>query len=122
MTDPHFSASPDVCGLEGLPAMTPDSIGLQGPFADSLFDLGAPGADLEGDGFMEAVTLEDARGLTVFTDSDGDGSVDHVSTVRFDGSYDSWRLAGTAPEPPDGPAEAAAIAPARWERIDHGWI
>ena len=87
-------------------------------------------ADLDGDGFMEAVTLGDDRGLTVYTDADGDGTVDHVSTVRFDGSYDSWRLAnptegvpfgGFVNEAREDGGEGSPV-PARWERIDHGHI
>jgi hypothetical protein len=131
MTDPFpdptgISGSPDVCGLEGAPLAGPDSLGLHVPVTGGVLDLGSPEADLDGDGFMEAVTLQDVRGLTVFTDADGDGTVDHVSTVRFDGSYDSWRLANPAAGVPFGgftnEPSAAEPTPARWERIDHGWI
>ena len=137
MTDPLFGSeafdqqpAPDVCGLEGAPLAEASSLGLHVPVGDSVLDLGAPEADLDGDGFMEAVTLGDDRGLTVYTDADGDCTVDHVSTVRFDGSYDSWRLAnptegvafgGFVNEERDG-SPATSPVPARWERIDHGHI
>ncbi|MDN4507431.1 hypothetical protein [Dietzia maris] len=66
----------------------------------------------------------------MYTDADGDGTVDHVSTVRFDGSYDSWRLANPAEGVPFGGFTNEARgdttgdfpSPARWERIDHGHI
>ncbi len=137
MTDPLFGPdspdqrpAPDVCGLQGAPLAEASSLGLHVPVGQDVLDLGAPEADLDGDGFMEAVTLGDDRGLTVYTDSDGDGTVDHVSTVRFDGTYDSWRLAnpteglpfgGFTNETLDGRPGPSPVA-ARWERIDHGQI
>lgn len=137
MTDPLFgsgpseySAVPDVCGLADAPLAEPSSLGLHVPVGDGVLDLGSPEADLDGDGFMEAVTRGDDRGLTVYTDVDGDGAVDHVSTVRFDGSYDSWRLAnptggvpfgGFTNEPHSGPPGSQPPS-ARWERIDYGHI
>ena len=127
---PEHAAAPDVCGLEGAPLADPSSLGLHVPVGGDVLDLGSPEADLDGDGFMEAVTRGDVRGLTVYTDVDGDGTVDHVSTVRFDGSYDSWRLANPTEGVPFGGftneahqyAPGEAPAPARWERIDHGHI
>lgn len=128
--EPAHYAVPDVCGLDGAPLAEPSSLGLHVPVGGDVLDLGSPEADLDGDGFMEAVTLGDGRGLTVYTDVDGDGTVDHVSTVRFDGSYDSWRLANPAEGVPFGGftnetnAESPDLppTPARWERIDHGHI
>lgn len=137
MTDPFIGPdalgpqpAPDVCGLQGAPLAEPSSLGLHVPVGDDVLDLGSPEADLDGDGFMEAVTLGDDRGLTVFTDADGDGTVDHVSTVRFDGSYDSWRLANPTEGVPFGgftneardAVTGESPPPARWERIDHGHI
>ena len=124
---PVTPSLPDVCGLEYATTADPTSPGLQFPGlqfpgVDGPLDVGAPEADLSGDGFMEAVTLHDDRGLTVYTDTDGDGAVDHLSTVRFDGSYDSWRLTGRDGGGTDRPepAQEGTVAPARWERIDHG--
>ncbi|MFL0578885.1 DUF6802 family protein [Dietzia sp. 179-F 9C3 NHS] len=123
---PHHAESPDVCGLEGAHLAAPDSLGLHVPVAGGVLDLGSPEADLDGDGFMEAVTLQDVRGLTVYTDVDGDGTVDHVSTVRFDGSYDSWRLTNPIAGVPFGgftnEPSTSTPTPARWERTDHGHI
>nr|WP_205570506.1 DUF6802 family protein [Corynebacterium lactis] len=41
-------------------------------------------------GEESSVTLADDSGLSVYSDLDGDGEVDHVTTVRFDGSWESW--------------------------------
>lgn len=113
------TSGPDVCGLDGAPLASADSLGLHVPVGDGVLDLGSPEADLDGDGFMEAVTRDDGRGLTVYTDVDGDGTVDHISTVRFDGTYDSWRLANPTAGVPfggftneSGPAPASTSAPA----------
>src|SRR5699024_6821377 len=87
---------PDVCGLDGAPLASADSLGLHVPVGSGVRDLVSPEAYLDGDGFMEAVTRDDERRLSVYANVGGDGIVDHVSTVRFDGSYDSWRLANPA--------------------------
>ena len=42
---------------------------------------GAPG---------DSVTLADAGGTSVYADLDGDGVVDHISSVHADGHYDVW--------------------------------
>ncbi|WP_333620105.1 DUF6802 family protein [Dietzia sp.] len=83
---------PVVCGVDGLPAATENSLSFRMPLASEILDIGIPEADMDGDGFMEALTLQDERGLTVYSDADGDRAIDRVSTVRFDGTYDSWEL------------------------------
>ncbi|QGU05694.1 DUF6802 family protein [Corynebacterium comes] len=47
------------------------------------------GEQLELDGAVgDSVTLTDPGGTTVYADLDGDGVVDHISSVHQDGGYD----------------------------------
>ena len=91
---------PDVvCGLGDAAALGNGDAGT-GMVIDiggELFDLGAGTADTDSDGVADSVTLADDRGLSIFTDVDGDGTVDHVTTVLFDGTWETWRADGEIP-------------------------
>ena len=122
-------------GLDGL-----DGIG------DLRLDLGDDQFHLEG-GPGESVTLADAGGTTVYADLDGDGVVDHISSLHADGGFDvftadphraAWGLA--VPDPVRTPAEeplswgldpettpekvtdgsGKTLEKAGWHRIEHG--
>ena len=119
--------------------------GLDGGGALRL-DLGGEHHLLDGDP-GDSVTLADVDGTTVYADLDGDGVIDHISSVHADGRYDIWttdphRAAwGLAvPEPvkpqsgeplawglagmvtPESVASNQGISgeKARWRRIDGG--
>ena len=122
-------------GLDGLDGTGGLHLDLGGEH--HLLD-GAPG---------DSVTLADAHGTSVYADLDGDGVVDHISSVHADGNYDVWtadphRAAWglTLPEPtkrsvpeaaawgladettPESGAGRPGISPenTRWRRIDGG--
>lgn len=44
-----------------------------------------------GVGQDSAMTFADDRGMAVYSDTTGDGCVDHLSVVGFDGSWSSWQ-------------------------------
>lgn len=120
------SGDPLLCGLGDFSPARGDSLGFRIPLADEVLDIGAPEADMDGDGFMEAVTLQDERGLTVYTDSDGDRAIDQVSTVRFDGTYDTWQLTNARQHTAfggfaNGDPRLNETSP-RWECTDWGTI
>lgn len=75
------------CGLEGatpiagVDAHSFEDAGLIVEVDGQLYDLGDDGG---------SVTLADDVGLSIYSDLDGDGTVDHVTTVRFDGTWESW--------------------------------
>ena len=122
-------------GLEGL-----DGTG------DLRLDLGDDHHLLEGDP-GDTVTLADAGGTTVYADLDGDGVIDHISTVHADGGYDvftadphraAWGLAVADPGsvradepaawglPPAVTPESGTLPPGKtwenagWHRIERG--
>lgn len=70
--------------LHGLgdPVGAGDGDRLHLQLGDELIELGG----VEGD----CVTLSDATGTTVYADLDGDGVVDHISSVHQDGGYDIY--------------------------------
>lgn len=93
MADGAFTNQP--AGMPcGLDAATPidsrlaadvDGAGLVVEIDGQLYDLGND----EG-----SITLADDSGLSIYSDLDGDGTVDHVTTVRFDGTWESWSADG----------------------------
>ena len=83
-------------GLEVITAGTPAGEGdLTLRIGEDEYALGAAGAD--------SVTLSDSNGITIYADLDGDGEVDHISSIHGDGGFDvysadphraAWGLAG----------------------------
>ncbi|MDO5511245.1 hypothetical protein [Corynebacterium sp.] len=98
--------------LHGLEALA-GSGDLRLELGDDQFHLeGEPG---------DAVTLADAEGMTVYADLDGDGIIDHISSVHADGGVDvfttdphraAWGLAVPDPE------VAPAVTPLSWGLAD----
>lgn len=95
----------------------------------------------------DSVTLADAAGTTVYADLDGDGIIDHISSVHHDGGYDiftadphraAWGLVAGTPEnlpsgggrtwglPPNPTPEKGPVVPGEnrgkpgWHRIERG--
>lgn len=76
-------------GLHGLPE---DVIG--GDFADAddeVLRLRIAGREWELESTHgDPVTLVDAEGMSTYADLDGDGEVDHISTVHTAGGFEVW--------------------------------
>lgn len=53
-------------------------------------------------GVEESVTIADDQGMSILSDTDGDGKVDYVSSVSYDGQWSAWRWMET------GEAEGAS--------------
>jgi len=125
----------DGLGLDGLD-------GLDGP--EDLPEFGANGAtpgdaadgslvldigggtyglpaphELDGTVGDAAVTLTDDRGMAVCTDTDGDGYVDRLSVVGFDGSWSSWRRTIDGRDTPGVPPSTPGSATDNWKIC--GW-
>lgn len=73
--------------------------------------------DLGPDAVEEAVTLTDGRGMAVCADTDGDGHVDRLSVVGFDGSWSSWERRPVPAPPPPPRAPTGPPPPPRTPRI-----
>lgn len=95
-------------GLGDLPVLA----GGEAPAGHLVLDIdgvsyGLPAShDLGPDAAEEAVTLTDDRGMAVCADTDGDGHVDRLSVVGFDGSWSSWErrpVPGEVAVPAAGP-------------------
>lgn len=67
-----------------------------------------PTVDLDGDAVLDTRAYADGDAVLVASDLDGDGYVDHATSVGADGEYSAWQ----AHRQPDGAL--------RWERTDHG--
>lgn len=87
----------DDIGLPGAAGVDPVMIGVDGPGTTGsglLLDLGDETFGLSGSCVLpgeESVTLADETGMTICADTDGDGRVDTLSVVTFDGGWSSWR-------------------------------
>ncbi|MGO1950298.1 MAG: DUF6802 family protein [Mycobacteriaceae bacterium] len=84
-------------GLPGAQGLEPAE-GTEGmlPGDGLLLDLDgvsyALPASADVPGVEESVTLTDDSGMTICSDTDGDGLVDYMSVVTFDGGWSAWRL------------------------------
>ncbi|HIW90981.1 MAG TPA: hypothetical protein H9870_04880 [Candidatus Corynebacterium avicola] len=79
-------------GLPGIGGLEPSETladGLTIDLGGVSYDLPAP---VTGDDLVEeSVTLTDDSGMTICSDTDGDGLVDYMSVVTFDGGWSAWR-------------------------------
>lgn len=99
------------CGLAGATPVDPGAAGAAGMVVrvgEAWFDLGDPGDP------GASVTLADDRGLSIYADRDGDGAVDHVTTVLFDGTWRTWS------DPAADGGEGAAADHGAWDAGDWG--
>lgn len=91
----------------------PESHSGASPGSNSSVDPGAnpsagPGSDpgarawYGSGGVEESVTIADDQGMSILSDTDGDGKVDYVSSVSYDGRWSAWRWIET------GEAEGAS--------------
>lgn len=93
----HGAGGPEAaCGLDAIRALAPGAhgTGMVLDIGGELYDLGPGLADTDADGRADSVTLADERGLSIYSDIDGDGAVDHVTTVLFDGTWETWTSGG----------------------------
>ena len=84
-------------GVEARSPATPCGLEAATPIDGQSADVGGAGLVVEVDGQLYdlgddegSITLADDSGLSIYSDLDGDGTVDHVTTVRFDGTWESW--------------------------------
>jgi hypothetical protein len=123
---PGAGELPDALGggaLPGDPGV--DDGGLLLDLGGETYGLSA--SLVEGDGSVGSVTLADDNGMTICADTDGDGAVDYLSVVGFDGSWSAWRRLGSvsgatgdAEEPTDGdPPATPGSATDNWNT--DGW-
>lgn len=92
--EPALSQPQALCGLSSAQPLADVSAanGLVVTIDGQVFDLGiagANGADVADGG---SITLADDRGLSIYADVDGDGAVDHVTTMLYDGSWQTWHV------------------------------
>ncbi len=119
----HFFDTPEDSPSAGMRGLSEATVLAEGQTGEGLVVV-VDGQAYDLGGHEDSVTLADAQGLSIYADLDGDGTVDHVTTVRFDGTWQSWALpeelsqqvassvAGTAAEAAAGTAAEAAVSPA----------
>ena len=114
----HFFDTPEDSPSAGMRGLSEATVLAEGQTGEGLVVV-VDGQAYDLGGHEDSVTLADAQGLSIYADLDGDGTVDHVTTVRFDGTWQSWALpeelsqqvassvAGTAAEAAVSPAPSA---------------
>lgn len=75
-------------GLHGLPEVSEDLGGMDSGAETLHLQIGDREWELASLG--ESATLADVNGMTIYADIDGDGEVDHISTVHADGTFEVW--------------------------------
>lgn len=73
----------------------------------------------------DSATVATDEGMSIFADTDGDGQVDYVSNVSFDGHWSAWRWLGEV-EKPGGVGESTPSYSGEkwdsrsWKCVDRG--
>ncbi|MBC6821640.1 DUF6802 family protein [Corynebacterium sp. LK33] len=110
-------------GAEARSPATPCGLEAATPIDGKSADVGGAGLVVEVDGQLYdlgddegSITLADDSGLSIYSDLDGDGTVDHVTTVRFDGTWESWSSDDVrAADAMGGAAVESASAAGKWD-------
>lgn len=110
-------------GVEARSPATPCGLEAATPIDGQSADVGGAGLVVEVDGQLYdlgddegSITLADDSGLSIYSDLDGDGTVDHVTTVRFDGTWESWSSDDVrATDAMGGAAAETASAVGKWD-------
>lgn len=97
-----FMPFPDV-STQPLDAIIPllgDRNALVGPSGEDTLLMEYKGVEylIPADLDAESATLTDGRGMNILADTDGDGRVDYVSAVDYNGTWSAWRWSQTTPE------------------------
>lgn len=82
--------------LDAIIPLIGDENALVGPSGDDMLLMEYNGEEyrIPADLDAESATLTDGRGMNILADTDGDGRVDYVSTVDYNGSWSAWRWQG----------------------------
>ena len=110
-------------GVEARSLATPCGLEAATPINGQSADVGGAGLVVEVDGQLYdlgddegSITLADDSGLSIYSDLDGDGTVDHVTTVRFDGTWESWSSDDVRAADAMGGAAAETVSAAgKWD-------
>ncbi|MCG7269404.1 hypothetical protein MHJ92_05110 [Corynebacterium amycolatum] len=110
-------------GVEAHSPATPCGLEAATPIDGQSADVGGAGLVVEVDGQLYdlgddegSITLADDSGLSIYSDLDGDGTVDHVTTVRFDGTWESWSSDDVRAADAIGGAAAETVSAAgKWD-------
>lgn len=110
-------------GVEAHSPATPCGLEAATPIDGQSADVGGAGLVVEVDGQLYdlgddegSITLADDSGLSIYSDLDGDGTVDHVTTVRFDGTWESWSSDDVRAADAMGGAAAETVSAAgKWD-------
>ena len=120
----YFSDQPaSEGGVEVRSPATPCGLHAATPIDGQSADVGGAGLVVEVDGQLYdlgddegSITLADDSGLSIYSDLDGDGTVDHVTTVRFDGTWESWSSDDVRAADAMGGAAAETVSAAgKWD-------
>lgn len=68
----------------------------------------------------ESATFTDEEGMSILADTDGDGRIDYVSHVTFDGQWSAWRWNDPAQHALANPPENATTRAETWH--EERWI
>ena len=110
-------------GMEARSPATPCGLEAATPIDGQSADVGGAGLVVEVEGQLYdlgddegSITLADDSGLSIYSDLDGDGTVDHVTTVRFDGTWESWSSDDARAADAMGGAAAETVSAAgKWD-------
>ena len=87
----------------------------QGMDGDLGMTIGEEKILLPADVDTDSATVATDDGMSIFADTDGDGQVDYVSNVSFDGHWSAWRWLGEAGEPGGVSENTPSYSGEKWD-------
>lgn len=79
--------------LDAIIPLIGDETANVGPSGDDILLMEYKGVEyhIPADLDAESATLTDGRGMNILADTDGDGRVDYVSAIDYNGNWSAWR-------------------------------
>ncbi|KAB3519985.1 hypothetical protein GC425_08730 [Corynebacterium sp. zg254] len=88
-----IASTPEDSPLAAIIPLLDDPQALVGPSGDETLLMEYNGVDyhIPADMDTESATLTDGQGMNILADTDGDGRIDYVSSIDYNGNWSAWR-------------------------------
>lgn len=102
MSPLFYDSEFDATAHELIPFPGSPVLGGEATTGGLLLDVGGVDYFVPAEAHEESATFTSDEGMSILADTDGDGRIDYVSTVSFDGQWSAWRWISPAVPPHAG--------------------